>query len=178
MYKLLSVILLTSSFAFSQEVKVKKYVLSNGLTVLLSENHDTPQIFGAVVVKAGGKNDPKEATGIAHYLEHMLFKGTDDFGTFDYPKEKVYLDRIVAYYDTLGNTTDEAKRKTIQDSINENSVRAGKYAIPNELDRMLKQIGSTGVNAFTTEDFTAYHNEFPSNQLERWLSIYSHRFEK
>ncbi len=159
-------------------LKTTQYTLENGLTVMLTENHNTPQIFGVVAVKAGGKNDPKEATGMAHYLEHMLFKGTEEMGTWDYKSEKVHLDKIEALYEDLGKTTDEAQRAEIQKKINEEAILAGKYAIPNEMDRMLSEIGGTNVNAFTTEDFTAYHNEFPSNKLEHWLKVYDHRFEK
>ena len=172
-----------STSTFSQEktidpLKVTQYKLKNGLTVMLTENHNSPQIFGVIAVKAGGKNDPKEATGMAHYLEHMLFKGTEEMGTWDFEKEKVHLKNIELLYEDLGKTTDEVKRTEIQKKINDEAVLAGKYAIPNEMDRMISEIGGTNVNAFTTEDFTAYHNEFPANKLEHWLKVYDHRFEK
>ena len=159
-------------------IEVQQFTLDNGLTVMLSENHDVPQVFGMVVVKAGGKNDPADATGLAHYLEHMLFKGTTTMGTTDYEKEKPYLDKINDLYEELGKTSDEEERKEIQKKINEQSKLAAEFAIPNEFDKLLAQMGGSGVNAFTTEDYTAYHNTFPSNQIERWLEIYSHRFEK
>ncbi|MES2589259.1 MAG: insulinase family protein [Bacteroidota bacterium] len=176
-----SIFIFTFSFAFLQEnvaLKVTQYKLANGLTVMLTENHNAPQIFGVIAVKAGGKNDPKDATGMAHYLEHMLFKGTEEMGTWDYEKEKVHLKNIEVLYEELGKTKDEVKRQEIQKKINDEAILAGKYAIPNEMDRMISEIGGTNVNAFTTEDFTAYHNEFPSNKLEHWLKIYDHRFEK
>lgn len=163
---------------FNDPLNVKQYVLKNGLTVLLSENHNTSQIFGVIAVKAGGKNDPKEATGMAHYLEHMLFKGTREMGTWDYEKEAVHLKEIERLYEELGKTKDDKLRAEIQQKINDEAIKAGQYAIPNEMDRMLSEIGSTNVNAFTTEDFTAYHNAFPSNKLEHWLKIYDHRFEQ
>jgi len=159
-------------------IEVKEYKLKNGLTVMLTENHDVPKICGMVAVKAGAKNDPKEATGIAHYLEHMLFKGTETMGTVDYLKEKPFLDEINNLYDSLGKTKDEEDRRKIQMQINEVSKKAGEFAIANEMDQLLAQIGATEVNAFTTEDFTVYQNTFPSNQIERWLELYSHRFEK
>ncbi len=159
-------------------LNVKEYTLANGLKVYLSENHDKPQVYGMVTVRAGGKNDPIHATGMAHYLEHMLFKGTETMGTIDYQKEKPFLDSIVSLYDQLGKTTDEEERLEIQKQINQQALEAGKYAIPNEMDRMLKEIGSTGVNAFTSEDITSYHNTFPSSQIDKWLSIYDTRFEK
>lgn len=161
---------------FEDPINVTQFKLKNGLTVVLSENHEKPTIMGAVVVKAGGKNDPADATGIAHYLEHMLFKGTQDFGTVDFSKEKVYLDKIDSLYEILGQTKDQDARLLIQKQINEQSIKAGEFAIPNEMEAMLSEIGSKGVNAFTSNDMTVYHNEFPSNKLEEWLSIYSHRF--
>lgn len=161
---------------FEDPINVIQFQLKNGLTVVLSENHEKPTVVGGVVVKAGGKNDPSDATGIAHYLEHMLFKGTQDLGTIDYAKEKIYLDKIDSLYEVLGQTKDADARKKIQNEINEQSKLAGQYAIPNEMDGMLSEIGSKGVNAFTSNDMTVYHNEFPSNKMEEWLSIYAHRF--
>jgi zinc protease len=163
---------------FIDPLNLKEFTLNNGLKVYLSENHDVPQVFGLVVVKAGGKNDPADATGMAHYLEHMLFKGTTTLGTIDYEKEKPYLDKINDLYEQLGNTSNEEERKNIQKQINEQSILAGEYAIANEMDKLLSKIGSTDVNAFTTEDFTAYFNTFPSNQIDRWLDLYSHRFQE
>lgn len=159
-------------------MKVTEYKLSNGLTVMLSENHDAPKVFGSVAVKAGGKNDPHDATGIAHYLEHVLFKGTQDMGTIDFEKEKPYLDSINYLYEQLGKTNVDIQRDSIQLAINRVSQKASEFAIANEMDDLLKGMGATGVNAFTSEDYTAYINTFPSNQMEKWLEIYSHRFEK
>ena len=110
--------LYSSFFALSQNTlkpfEVTEFTLDNGLTVMLSENHDTSKIFGVVAVKAGGKNDPSDATGIAHYLEHVLFKGTNELGTTDYEKEKVFLDSISMLYDELGNTKVDIERSKIQ----------------------------------------------------------------
>ena len=171
---------LCSLITYSQEpstMKVTEYQLENGLTVMLTENHDAPKIFGTVAIKAGGKNDPHDATGIAHYLEHVLFKGTQEMGTIDFEKEKPYLDSINFLYEQLGKTTIKLERDSIQLAINKASQKASEYAIANEMDDILKAMGATGVNAFTSKDFTAYINTFPSNQMEKWLEIYSHRFE-
>ena len=169
-----------ASIVFAQKeqmsFKIEEYKLENGLTVYLNEDHTSPSVLGAVVVKTGGKYDPPFATGTSHYLEHMMFKGTDVIGTINYDEEKVYLDSIIAEYDELAGITDDAYRKEIQKHINELSLKAGQYAIPNELDKILDQIGSTSVNAFTSEEIVAYFNIFPSNQIEKWLFIYSTRF--
>lgn len=156
--------------------KFQKFTLDNGLTVVLSEDHNQPIVYGVVVTKAGSKNDPPEATGMAHYMEHMLFKGTEELGTINWQKEKPYIDKIISLYEELGKTTDIEKRKEIQAKINEASVEANKFAIPNELDRVLKLIGSTNINANTSFDRTVFYNAFPSNEIERWIEIYSHRF--
>ena len=162
--------------ATTSPLKISKYVLDNGLTVILNEDHSKPLVFGGVGVKAGSKNDPADHTGIAHYLEHMLFKGTEVMGTTDYEKEKPYLLRIYALYDSLGNTTDEASRKEIRKLINDQSLKAGEYAVPTEIDKLIKSIGGTGMNAFTQEEMTFFHNSFPPNQVEKWLELYSQRF--
>lgn len=161
----------------AQELDVEVYELENGLKVYLNEDKSAANVFGAVWVKAGGKHDPPEATGIAHYLEHMLFKGTRDLGTQDYDRERPYLDSIKAYYDQLGTAQDADARLAIQKKINQQELLASEFAIPNEFDRLLKSIGSTGVNATTSNDRTNYYNFFPSHQINKWLDIYAHRFQ-
>ena len=161
----------------SDKLKIEVYELNNGLTVMLNEDKNASSIFGAVVVKGGGKQDPADATGIAHYLEHMLFKGTDQLGTVDYQSEKILLDSIEVFYDRLGSTIDEEDRTKIQKKINDLNVKASEYAIPNEFNKLMEGFGSTGVNAFTSNDVIAYVSQFPSHQTSKWLDINSHRFE-
>ncbi len=150
--------------------------LKNGMEVYLLEDNRQSDVYGGVVIKAGGKYDPADATGMGHYLEHMLFKGTQSLGTKDYMAEKVHLDKITELYEELGQTTEEEKRSQIQLQINQESVAAAEYAIPNEFDRLLQSIGSRGLNAFTAEEMIMYHNYFPANQMEKWLDIYAERF--
>ena len=154
----------------------ESYKLDNGLTVILSEDHSQQKVFGVVVVKAGGKDDPVDATGMAHYQEHMLFKGTDELGTTDWEAEQVHIDKIFELYDELGATKDDAKRKEIQTQINAESLEANKYVIPNELSNIIKSMGGTSLNAGTGTDQTVFYNAFPPNEIERWLELYSHRF--
>lgn len=155
---------------------VRIYTLSNGLTVMLSVNKEEPRIQTYIATKAGSKNDPADNTGLAHYLEHMLFKGTDKFGTKDWAKEKVQLDIIDGLYEQYNKTTDEKTRKAIYKKIDSVSVVASKYAIANEYDKMLSVIGAKGTNAFTSLEQTVYVNDIPQNQLENWLSIEAERF--
>ncbi|MBI3143516.1 MAG: insulinase family protein [Bacteroidetes bacterium] len=155
---------------------VQRYQLDNGLTVLLYPNPEAPSVFGAVAVKVGSKHDPDEATGMAHYQEHMLFKGTTQLGTIDWNHEKPLIDSIFMLYEQLGKTSDPDDRAGIQQQINGVSVRAGKFAVPNEFSNLIKSIGGTGLNAFTSPDMTVYHNSFPAHQMEKWLELYAHRF--
>lgn len=168
-----------AKITFSQNtdaLKLTKIVLDNGLTVLLNEDHSEPKVMGSIAVRAGSKNDPPDATGIAHYFEHIMFKGTDSIGTIDYQKEKIYLDSISMMYDKLGATTDAKQRKALLGLINDLTIKSAQYAIPNETDKILKKYGSTGLNAGTSFEQTVYYNTFPPEQIERWLAIYSERF--
>jgi predicted Zn-dependent peptidase len=144
--------------------------------VYLSVYKNAPRIQTYIVTRAGSKNDPATATGLAHYLEHMLFKGTDKFGTKDYEHEKVYVDRIIELYDVHAKTTDPAERKRIYRQIDSLSLIASNYAIPNEYDKMTAYIGATGTNASTWDEKTVYQNDIPSNQLENFLKIEAERF--
>lgn len=157
-------------------IKVEQYVLENGLHVYLHEDHSKPQVFGGVITRAGGKNDPSDATGMAHYMEHMLFKGTTELGTIDWEKEKPHIDKIFSLYEKLRGTKDEEERKNIQIEINKESLEAAKYAIPNELSNVINSMGGTNLNAGTGPDQTMFYNAFPSSQTERWLDLYAHRF--
>ena len=152
------------------------YTFPNGLKVYLSPYHVQPKVFTMIAVKAGSKYDPADATGLAHYLEHMLFKGTDKFGTKNYEAEKPLLDKIEELFEVYRKTTDEKERKKIYHQIDSISFIAAKYAIANEYDKMTASIGAQGTNAFTSEDETVYINEIPANQINTWLDIEAERF--
>src|ERR1051325_1446779 len=126
---------------------VQIYKLDNGLTVYLSENHETPRFEAQIAVRAGSKQDPPESTGLAHYLEHMLFKGTTRIGTLDYEKEKPHLDRITELYEKHFRETDPEKREAIYAEINRESQLAAQFEIPNEMDKLYKAMGEQGLNA-------------------------------
>ncbi|MDP6052380.1 MAG: pitrilysin family protein, partial [Candidatus Latescibacteria bacterium] len=159
-------------------MNVHIYKLDSGLTVYLTENHETPRFYAEIVVRAGSKHDPAEATGLAHYLEHMLFKGNRNIGTLDYEKERVHLDRIVELYEQHYQETDPEKRAEIYEAINAESQLAGQYAIPNELDKIYSGMGATAVNAHTGHEETVYKVNMPSNRLEQWALIESDRFQE
>lgn len=170
---LLAVAVVSATAQTPAALQVKEMQLSNGMTVWLNEDHSQPKVFGAVVVNAGAKDCPD--TGIAHYFEHILFKGTDEIGTIDYEAERPWLDSIAARYDQLAATTDDAQRQLIQKDINRLSQKAGEYAIPNEFNRLIAQYGGTQLNAGTSWDFTYYHNTFTPQYIEQWCQLNSDR---
>jgi predicted Zn-dependent peptidase len=152
---------------------VKVFTLDNGMIVWLNEDHRQPKIFGAVVVKAGSKDSPN--TGIAHYFEHIMFKGTENIGTVDYAAEKVFLDKIAEKYDQLAFTKNELKRREIQREINDLSLLATDYVIPNEFDKLISKYGGSKLNAGTSFDYTVYHNVFSPQYIEQWAELNSER---
>ena len=166
------VTVITSVAAYAQ-LEVKELKLSNGMTVWLNEDHSQPKVFGAVVVKAGAKDCPN--TGIAHYFEHIMFKGTDRIGTTGYAAEKPWLDSISAQYDLLSQTKDETTRTRIQKHINELSIKAADYIIPNEYSRLISKYGGSSLNAGTGQDLTYYHNSFLPQFMEQWCWLNSER---
>ena len=157
-------------------LETKIYTLDNGLKVYMSVNDAVPRIKANIVVKVGGKNDPSETTGLAHYFEHLMFKGTEQFGTSDYAAEKPLLDQIEALFEVYRTTTNEAERAALYHKIDSISFLASEYFIPNEYDKLMSFIGSEGTNAFTTTDMTFYVEDIPSNQIENWAKIQADRF--
>jgi predicted Zn-dependent peptidase len=152
------------------------YTLGNGLKVYLSHNPNEPRIMGLIGVRAGSNSDPVETTGLAHYFEHIMFKGTSSYGTTDWDKEKPLLDSISNLFEIYRVEKNEAKRKEIYKLIDKLSVEASKYAVPNEYDKMLTEMGAKYTNAFTSNDRTAYMNDIPANELKRWLAVEYNRF--
>ena len=157
-------------------LKARIYKLNNGLTVYMTVYKNAPRIHTYIATRAGSKNDPRDATGLAHYLEHMLFKGTDKYGTKDYAKEKIELDKIEALYEVYRKTKDEAKRKALYHQIDSISGYASQFSIANEYDKLAAGIGVKGSNAYTSFEQTVYIADIPSNQLENWATIEAERF--
>ena len=158
-------------------MKTRIYTLDNGLKVYMSVNKEKPRLQANIAFKTGSRNDPAETTGLAHYLEHLMFKGTQKFGTTDYAKEKPYLDEITKRYEAYRKLTDPAQRKQAYHEIDSISQLAAKYNIPNEYDKLMASIGSQGTNAYTSNDVTCYVENIPNNEIENWAKVQSDRFQ-
>ena len=154
----------------------KIYTLDNGLKIYMSVNEEAPRIQTYIAVKVGGKNDPSETTGLAHYFEHLMFKGSEKFGTSDYEAEKPLLDEIESLFETYRVTEDEAERARLYHKIDSISYLTSEIFIPNEYDKLMSLIGAEGTNAYTSTDMTVYVEDIPSNQIENWARIEADRF--
>lgn len=157
-------------------MNVRMYTLDNGLKVYLSVYKDAPRIQCLIPVRVGSKNDPAETTGLAHYLEHLMFKGTTNFGTMNWEAEAPILDQIEQLFEVYRATKEPQQRDSLYRIIDSLSYVASGYAIQNEYDKMMKFIGAQGTNAATSNDYTIYIEDIPSNQLENWAAIQSDRF--
>ena len=194
---LLAIIMAATSFAQTFEVKtqndkngyeyrtvdgdpfgVREYQLKNGLKVYLSENKEKPVISTMIAVKAGSTYDPKETTGLAHYLEHLMFKGTSKIATVNWEEEKKLLDEISDLFEKHKATKNEDEKKKIYAEIDRLSTEASKYAAPSEYDKMISSIGATRTNAFTSNERTVYVNTIPSNQMDKWMTVEGERFNE
>ncbi|MCR4581969.1 MAG: insulinase family protein [Prevotella sp.] len=158
-------------------MKTRIYTLDNGLRVYLSVNDEKPRIQTYIAVRTGSKNDPAETTGLAHYLEHLMFKGTRQFGTNNPEAEAPLLADIEQRYEKYRLLTDPEQRKQAYHEIDSVSQLAAKYFIPNEYDKLMAAIGAEGTNAYTSNDVTCYTENIPSNEIENWAKIQADRFQ-
>lgn len=166
----------TYKYVTNDPMKARFYTLKNGLTVILSVNKKDPRIQTLIGTRAGSNNDPKDHTGLAHYLEHLLFKGTQTYGTLDWSKEKPYLDQIESLYDKYNKTTGADARKAVYRQIDSVSGIAAKYAIANEYDKLMTAMGAQGTNAHTWTEETIYEEDIPSNAVDKYLAVQAERF--
>ena len=157
-------------------LKVRQYTFANGLTLITSTQQKSPRVYTMVAVRTGSKNDPADHTGLAHYLEHMLFKGTDKYGSLDWSKEEPLLKQIDQLYEKYNHSKDPIARKAIYRAIDSVSQLAAKFSIANEYDKMCQAMGAQGTNAFTSTDETVYINDIPSNMVNKWIALEAERF--
>lgn len=158
-------------------MQTRLYTLDNGLKVYLSVNKEKPRLQTMIAVRTGSRNDPAETTGLAHYLEHLMFKGTRQFGVTDPVAEQPLLDDIEARYENYRTLTDADARRHAYHEIDSVSQLAAQYFIPNEYDKLMSAIGSEGTNAYTSFDVTCYVEDIPSNEIENWVKVQSDRFQ-
>ncbi len=159
-------------------IGVLQYTLNNGLRLFMSVNRDEPRVYTEIAVRAGSKHDPDDTTGLAHYFEHMMFKGTDQLGSLDWEKEKPLLDRIEQLFEAHRAEKDPARKKALYAEIDRLSFEAARYVAANDYDKLASAMGARGTNAYTWVEQTVYVNDIPANELERWFALESERFRR
>ena len=169
--KLQSILLLAFALlalpSFGQGLKAFK--LKNGLSVYIWEDNTKSDVYGIVACRTGSVNDPAEYTGLAHYLEHVMFKGTDKIGALDWEKEKPIYEQIIAKYDEMAEETDPLKKEAIGKEINDLTVEEGKISVSNEFMNLIESMGGKGLNAGTSYDVT-YSVLFRQDFTQRLLA--------
>lgn len=172
----------TSEYSYdtiaNDPLKTRIYTLKNGLKVYLSVNSAKPRVSTDIAVRAGSKYDPSDATGLAHYLEHMVFKGNSQIASLDWESEKVLLQQISDLYEAHRNTNDSAQKQAYYHQIDSISFEASKLVVTNEYDKMVSSLGAQGTNAYTSNERTVYVNDIPSTEIEKWMVLESARFKE
>ena len=158
-------------------LKARIYTLDNGLKVYMAQNQDQPKVMTLISVRAGSKNDPRETTGLAHYFEHIMFKGTDELGTLNWEEESKLIAQISDMFEKKKGTDDPKEKAVIYKKIDSLSLEASKYCVANEYDKAVSLLGARYTNAFTSYETTTFMNEVPSNELRRWLKVERERFQ-
>ena len=159
--------------------KVSEFTLDNGMKFIVLENHEAPVVSFVTYANVGGANEPDGKTGVAHFLEHLAFKGTQQIGTNNYRAEEKLLnqlDQLFAQIKAAKASGDEAKVDQLETEFVEVQNQADKYVKQNELGQIVETAGGVGLNAATSADYTVYFYSFPANKLELWMSLESDRF--
>lgn len=173
---LLILLLLSVTIVPSYGQGLKAFKLKNGLSIFVWEDHSQADVYGMVGVRAGSACDPEEYTGLAHYLEHLMFKGTQTMSTLDWETEEPLYNAIIAKYDEMAVENDPARKEALNKEINELSIKASEVSVSSEYSNLMESMGAKDVNAGTSLDYTIYHSSFPAYQINKWLEISSQRF--
>jgi len=159
-------------------IQVQMHTLENGLRLFLTVNKEEPRVYTEIAVRVGSKHDPADTTGLAHYFEHMMFKGTDQLGSLNWEEEQLLLDQIEQLFERHRAEQDPERKKLLYAEIDRLSYEAAQFAAANEYDKLVSAMGAKGTNAYTWVEQTVYVNDIPSNELERWFALESERFRR
>jgi predicted Zn-dependent peptidase len=181
---LLSVLLLLPALAFATPLadKVIEHRLANGLRLLMVERHDTPTVAAYITLGVGSVNETSETRGVAHLLEHMLFKGTTTLGTTDYAAEKPLLEQIEQVGSELDRLRqqpqpDPARLAFLESRLKELQEQHKAFVVKDAFAQIYSESGAVGFNAFTSKDMTTYLVSLPANKLELWALLESDRMK-
>ncbi|GAX35613.1 M16 family metallopeptidase [Nodularia sp. NIES-3585] len=159
--------------------QLTEFRLENGLKFIVLERHQAPVVSFLTYADVGGVDEPDGQTGVAHFLEHLAFKGTTRIGTKDYEAEKLLLDRLEqldAQIRTAKANDKQDDLAQLQTEFKQVESQADALVTQNELGQIVNQAGGVGLNASTSAEATKYFYSFPANKLKLWMSLESERF--
>ena len=159
--------------------QITEFTLDNGLKFIVLENHEAPVVSFVTYANVGGVDEPDGQTGVAHFLEHLAFKGTKQIGTTNYRAEAKELDKLDTIFSQIKQAQeaqDEAELTRLAEKFAATQAAASKYVEQNEFGEIVDTAGGVGLNAATSADYTSYFYSFPANKLELWMSLESERF--
>ncbi|MEL6496531.1 MAG: pitrilysin family protein [Cyanobacteria bacterium J06623_7] len=159
--------------------QISEFTLDNGLKFIVLENHEAPVVSFVTYANVGGVDEPDGQTGVAHFLEHLAFKGTKRIGTTNYraeAKELDKLDRLFSRIKQIQKSGNEAEMGELATKFATTQAAASKYVEQNKFGEIVDTAGGVGLNAATSADYTSYFYSFPANKLELWMSLESERF--
>ena len=168
--------------AQSLAAKVHEATLANGLKLLVVERHDAPVFSAYLSMGVGGVDETSRTRGVAHLLEHMLFKGTHRIGTNDWSKEEPLLEKIEAVGSRIDELKDfpgppSAELQQLRQQLAELQQEHRRYVVKDQFSRIYAENGGVGYNAFTSKDLTTYVISLPANKLELWAALESDRMQ-
>lgn len=159
--------------------QITEFTLDNGLKFIVLENHEAPVVSFVTYANVGGVDEPDGQTGVAHFLEHLAFKGTKQIGTTNYPAEAKLLNELDALFARIKQARksgDKAKLTQLTEEFTAAQSAASEYVEQNKYGEIVDTAGGVGLNAATSADYTSYFYSFPANKLELWMSLESERF--
>ncbi len=159
--------------------RVTEFNLDNGMKFIVLENHEAPVVSFVTYANVGGVDEPDGKTGVAHFLEHLAFKGTKEIGTTNYPAEAKLLEESDLLFSEIQAAKAAGKAeqvKKLTEEFQKVQIEANKFVKQNEYGQIVDTAGGVGLNAVTSADYTSYFYSFPANKLELWMSLESERF--
>lgn len=161
------------------KAKITEFTLDNNIKFIVLENKKAPIVSFVTYVDVGGVNEPEGQTGVAHFLEHLAFKGTPEIGTTNYEDEKVILAKLDEVFEQIKQAqkdNNKEKLKELNTQLEALNLQASQFVKQNEFGQIVEMEGGVGLNAATSADATVYFYNFPSNKLELWMYLESERF--
>lgn len=159
------------------ERRVSEFTLSNGMHFIVARREAFPVVSFHTYADVGAFDEPDGKTGMAHFLEHLAFKGTPNIGSKNYEKEEALLEAMDDVFYSMLDSRSGREEAAMERQLDRLASQAADLSIPNAYGSLLRREGAVGLNAVTTHDSTRYFCSLPSNKIELWFAMESQRFQ-